>query len=51
MTVSLALGLVGSINSGLRLDAVSGLINKTAVWLLGITTTPVSYTHLGPQLK
>jgi stage III sporulation protein AE len=39
MTVSLALGLVGSINSGLRLDAVSGLINKTAVWLLGITTT------------
>ncbi|MCI8554468.1 MAG: hypothetical protein HFJ80_05930 [Clostridiales bacterium] len=39
MTVSLALGLVGSVSSGMRLETVGGMMSRAAVWLLGITTT------------
>ena len=39
MTVSLALGLTGSVAPGMKLEAVSGFINKAAGWLLGLTTT------------
>lgn len=39
LTVSLALGMAGSLNTGLRLDSLSSAINKGAAWLLGITTT------------
>ena len=39
LTVSLALGMAGSLDTGLRLDSLSSAINKGAAWLLGITTT------------
>ena len=39
MTISLALGMTGSVTSGMKLDAVAGFINKTAVWLLSISST------------
>lgn len=39
MTVSLAMGVVGSVNRRLRLDTVSSFFNKSAVWLLGLITT------------
>ena len=39
MTISLALCMTGSVTSGMKLDAVGGFINKTAVWLLGISMT------------
>lgn len=39
MTISLALGLTGSVSGGLKLDAAAGFINKAAVWLLGLTTS------------
>lgn len=39
MTVSLALGLTGSVSPGMKLDGASNLINKSAGWLLGLTTT------------
>ncbi len=39
MTISLALCVTGSVTSGMKLDAVGGFVNKTAVWLLGISTT------------
>lgn len=39
LTVSLALGMAGSLDTGLRLDSLSPAINKGAAWLLGITTT------------
>ncbi len=39
MTVSLALGMVGSVNRRLRLDTVSSFFNKSSVWLLGFITT------------
>ena len=39
MTVSLALGVTGSMTPGLKLDAAGGLINKSCGWLLGLTTT------------
>lgn len=39
MTVSLALGLTGSVSPGMRLDAAGGLINKSCAWLLGLATT------------
>lgn len=38
LTVSLALGLAGSLDTGLRLDSLGAAINKGAAWLLGITT-------------
>lgn len=38
-TVSLALGMTGSVTSGLKLDAVGGFINKISVWLLGLAAT------------
>ena len=39
MTVSLALGLTGSVSGGLRLEGVGSWINKAAGWLLTITTS------------
>ena len=39
MTISLALSLTGSVTTGMKLDAVGGLINKASGWLLGLTTT------------
>lgn len=39
MTVSLAMGLTGSVSGGLRLEGVGSWINKTAGWLLAITTS------------
>lgn len=39
LTVSLALGMAGSLDTGLRLDSLGSAINKGAAWLLGITTT------------
>ncbi len=39
LTVSLTLGMAGSLDTGLRLDSLSSAINKGAAWLLGITTT------------
>ena len=39
LTVSLALGMAGSLDTGLRLDSLSSAINKGAAWLLGLTTT------------
>lgn len=39
LTMSLALGMAGSLDTGLRLDSLSSAINKGAAWLLGITTT------------
>ena len=31
--------MTGSVTSGMKLDAVAGFINKTAVWLLSISST------------
>ena len=39
MTVSLALGLTGSLSPGMKLDGVGNMLSKSAGWLLGITTT------------
>lgn len=39
MTISLALGMTGAVTPGMKLQAAGGFLNKTAVWLLGITTT------------
>lgn len=39
LTISLAFGVTGSVTSGVRLDGAGGLLNKSAVWLLGIVTT------------
>ena len=39
MTAALALGLVGSVSPGMKLDAAGGMINKACSWLLGLTST------------
>lgn len=39
MTVSLALGLTGSVTPGMKLDAAGSFINKCCGWFLGLTTT------------
>ncbi len=39
MTAALALGLVGSVSPGMKLDAAGGMINKACAWLLGLAST------------
>ncbi len=39
MTTALALGLVGSLSPGMKLDAAGGMINKACSWLLALTST------------
>lgn len=39
MTISLALGLTGSVTPDMRLNAVGAMLNKAAVWLLGLLTS------------
>ncbi|HJD24077.1 MAG TPA: stage III sporulation protein AE [Firmicutes bacterium] len=39
MTTALALGLVGSVSPGMKLDAAGGAINKACAWLLGLAAT------------
>ena len=39
MTTALALGLVGSVSPGMKLDAAGGAINKACSWLLGLAAT------------
>lgn len=39
LTISLAFGVTGSVTSGVRLDGAGSLLNKSAVWMLGIVTT------------
>ena len=39
MTISLALGLTGSVTPGMKLDAAGNLMSKAAAWLLGLCCT------------
>lgn len=39
MSVSLALGLTGSMGKGLRLGAIGGFLNRCGAWALGTVTT------------
>lgn len=39
MTISLALGVTGSVSPGMKLDAAGTLLSKAATWLLGLSCT------------